>query len=409
VLKLGHDGPTRCKTRVRSAGQSLLRIDDGGPGCPTTVDLEQVRCILQSAEAVLVSDYGAGLTRDSRIREVLTEAAGRTRLVWDPHPKGGSPVGGAAVVTPNLAEAALTTERPGIDRPDLLARRLRGVWAAESVCITAGAVGAFLAGADGQSHFLPAPAVHGGDPCGAGDRFAATVTVALARGALTIEAVTAGVGEASNWVAAGGAASFQPASAPDLVAIEGVSSHTEPVTGPESLPGLAARLRTGIGDHGTLVATGGCFDIVHAGHVGTLQAARRLGDALVVLINSDDSVARLKGPGRPVTNVQDRARVLAAFDCVDAVVVFDEDDPRAALAALRPDIWVKGGDYGATELPEAETVEASGGRVILLPYLSGRSTTSIIERSRQQAHRTSSASAMPIRTGRDIDLIERDQ
>jgi rfaE bifunctional protein nucleotidyltransferase chain/domain len=94
------------------------------------------------------------------------------------------------------------------------------------------------------------------------------------------------------------------------------------------------------GDRSTLVATGGCFDIVHAGHVATLQAARRLGDALVVLINSDASVSRLKGPDRPVIGAQDRARVLAALDCVDAVAVFDDDDPRQPLAALKPDIWV---------------------------------------------------------------------
>jgi rfaE bifunctional protein nucleotidyltransferase chain/domain len=147
----------------------------------------------------------------------------------------------------------------------------------------------------------------------------------------------------------------------------------------ESLVALASRLRL-IG--GPLVATGGCFDIVHPGHVATLQAARRLGDHLVVLINSDASVARLKGPGRPVVTARDRARVLEAFDCVDAVAIFDEDDPRAVLSVLRPDVCVKGGDYGSGMLPETGTVESHGGRVVLLPYLSGRSTTSIIERSR---------------------------
>jgi rfaE bifunctional protein nucleotidyltransferase chain/domain len=136
------------------------------------------------------------------------------------------------------------------------------------------------------------------------------------------------------------------------------------------------------------VATGGCFDIVHAGHVATLQAARRLGDALVVLMNSDESVSRLKGPGRPVITAQDRARVLEAFDCVDAVVIFDADDPSAALEQLRPDIWVKGGDYGGSELPESATVRAAGGRVVFLPYLSGRSTTSIIERSQERSDLT---------------------
>ncbi len=131
---------------------------------------------------------------------------------------------------------------------------------------------------------------------------------------------------------------------------------------------------------GTVVATGGCFDVLHAGHVACLEAARRLGDALVVLLNSDASVTRLKGPGRPVNDEVDRARVLAALDSVDAVVVFSEDDPRAALEQLRPDVWAKGGDYGGAELPEAPLVRSWGGRVVLLPYLDGRSTTAVLAR-----------------------------
>ena len=108
---------------------------------------------------------------------------------------------------------------------------------------------------------------------------------------------------------------------------------------------------------------------------------RRLGDALVVLLNSDDSVRRLKGPGRPVVGQEDRARVLAALRSVDAVVVFDEDDPRAALNLLRPDVWVKGGDYTPEQLPEAADVRGWGGRVTVLPYLSGRSTTAILQKA----------------------------
>jgi rfaE bifunctional protein nucleotidyltransferase chain/domain len=255
--------------------------------------------------------------------------------------------------------------------------------------------------------------VHGGDACGAGDRFAASVTVELGRGALITEAVTAGVDDASAWVRAGGAAAFQLAPTRGLnakhPAEQTISNHGSPADQP-SIAELATRIRTTtVGERCTLVATGGCFDIVHAGHVATLQAARRLGDALVVLINSDASVARLKGPGRPVVNSQDRARVLAAFDCVDAVVVFDDDDPRAALAALRPDIWVKGGDYGATALPEAETVQTGGGRVVLLPYLSGRSTTNIIERSRRQPHDLSTPEVAFVGNHGDTDLIERDE
>jgi rfaE bifunctional protein nucleotidyltransferase chain/domain len=177
---------------------------------------------------------------------------------------------------------------------------------------------------------------------------------------------------------------MQSASTGDEQSAPGAGQRTQPVPAnaprAETLEELAGRLRGG----GTLVATGGCFDIVHAGHVATLQAARRLGDALVVLMNSDASVTRLKGPGRPVIGAADRARVLEAFDCVDAVAVFDDDDPRAALSRLRPDIWVKGGDYGGTPLPETATVQAGGGSVVFLPYLNGRSTTGIIERSRSQ-------------------------
>jgi rfaE bifunctional protein nucleotidyltransferase chain/domain len=130
---------------------------------------------------------------------------------------------------------------------------------------------------------------------------------------------------------------------------------------------------------GTVVATGGCFDLVHVGHVETLRAARALGDCLVVLVNSDDSVRRLKGPSRPLVPVRDRARVLAALDCVDAVVVFDEDTPEQALEQVRPDIWAKGGDYAAEDLPERRVLEQWGGQAVLLPYVAGRSTSRMVQ------------------------------
>jgi rfaE bifunctional protein nucleotidyltransferase chain/domain len=113
--------------------------------------------------------------------------------------------------------------------------------------------------------------------------------------------------------------------------------------------------------------------------VRTLQAARRLGDALVVLLNSDRSVRRLKGPDRPLVPQEDRASVLAALACVDAVAIFDEDTPEAALERLRPHVWVKGGDYEGTELPESEGLRRWGGRAVLVPYLSGRSTSRMIQ------------------------------
>jgi D-beta-D-heptose 7-phosphate kinase / D-beta-D-heptose 1-phosphate adenosyltransferase len=126
------------------------------------------------------------------------------------------------------------------------------------------------------------------------------------------------------------------------------------------------------------VATGGCFDLLHAGHVALLRAARARGDCLVVCLNSDGSVRRLKGEGRPLVTALDRARVLAALECVDAVEVFGEDTPEQVLRRLRPDVWAKGGDYGLADLPEAAVLHEWGGQAVLLPYLDGRSTTALI-------------------------------
>jgi rfaE bifunctional protein nucleotidyltransferase chain/domain len=130
---------------------------------------------------------------------------------------------------------------------------------------------------------------------------------------------------------------------------------------------------------GTVVATGGCFDLLHAGHVNTLAAARRLGDCLIVCLNSDRSVRRLKGPSRPLVPQADRAAVLAALSCVDAVEMFDEDTPAEVLRNLRPHVWVKGGDYEGVRLPEADVLAEWGGRAFVLPYLDGHSTTRLIK------------------------------
>jgi len=391
VLPLGHEGATRTKTRVRAGGTSLARLDEGGPGRPTDVPVEEVAALLSGADAVLVSDYGAGTTAEPRLRALLAAAARRVPVVWDPHPRGAPPVEGVRLATPNVAEARAALLAEDDEHPDALALRLRHRWGVRAVVVTAGADGAYLATGDTAAGFVPAPVVPDGDPCGAGDRFAAAAAVTLARGSLPSAAVMEAVEAASAWVAAGGADGFRRRAADGLAAsasveagsVPGPGTHPHPVPPPEArdpqdLVTLGERLRAG---GRRLVATGGCFDLLHAGHVATLQAARRLGDALVVLLNSDASVRRLKGSGRPVVPDTDRARVLGALDCVDAVVVFEEDDPRAALALLRPDVWAKGGDYDADRLPEAEVVHAGGGRVVLLPYLDGHSTTGLLARA----------------------------
>jgi D-beta-D-heptose 7-phosphate kinase/D-beta-D-heptose 1-phosphate adenosyltransferase len=366
VCDLGLPGATPEKVRVRAGGRALVRLDSGGETRACGPLNEAARAALRGADAVLVSDYGRGVAAEPTVRAALA-SLGATPIVWDPHPNGPDPVPGCALVTPNAAEAAAAwpgDAGAGLARHEERARALRRRWQAVHVCVTLGSRGALLVHADGPALAVPAPNVGAGDPCGAGDCFAATAAGRLAAGALPSEAVRAAVAAASAFVAAGGAAVWparreQPADS-DAFA-------------------LATRVR---GEGGTVVATGGCFDLLHAGHVCALEAARALGDCLIVCLNSDDSVRRLKGADRPVVPETDRAAVLAALRCVDAVAVFEEDDPRAVLRELRPHVWAKGGDYAVSDLPEAETLAEWGGRAVVVPYVAGRSTSRLIEVAR---------------------------
>ena len=368
VVNLGLAGSTPQKVRVTTGGRALVRLDHGGPPSPSGPLTEDARRALHDASAVLVSDYGRGLTRDQALRGVLTEL--RAPLVWDPHPRGAEPVQGVRLATPNRAEAALFA--PGVDGDGLRAVAGRAAalgrrWRAGGVAVTLGAEGAMLwTGADAPL-VVPATLVTGGDPCGAGDCFAATAAACLADGALPSEAVIEAVAAASAFVAGDRNSTLDLRTTPDVPPTADLTAHADAVIG-------AVRTRGG-----TVVATGGCFDLLHAGHVRMLAAARALGDCLVVCLNSDDSVRRLKGPDRPLVPETDRAGVLLALGAVDAVVVFDEDTPAAALDRLRPDVFAKGGDYTVDSLPEAALVAGWGGQTVILPYVEGRSTTRILE------------------------------
>ncbi|MGK5632148.1 D-glycero-beta-D-manno-heptose 1-phosphate adenylyltransferase, partial [Streptomyces sp. URMC 123] len=388
LVALPLDGTLPVKTRVRAAGRPLVRVDRGGgtPGPPGETARAALREALREAAAVLVADYGRG-TADA-VREHLAEAAHRAPVVWDPHPRGGPPVPGVRLATPNAAEARALVPAGGVD-DSLRAHGHRGAelarrWRAAAVAVTLGARGALLTREGGDAPlYVPAPQRADGDPCGAGDCFAATAAVALAAGGLPEEAVERAVTEAAAFVAAGGAGATALWDEPDVPD----PAHGLPLPYGPGGPGphhmadplaLAAAVRA---RGGTVVATGGCFDLLHAGHVGLLQNARRTGDCLIVCVNSDASVRRLKGPGRPLNPVADRVRVLSGLGCVDAVAVFDEDTPEALLRRLRPHIWVKGGDYSADALPEAAALRAWGGQALVLPYLDGRSTTELARRA----------------------------
>ncbi|WP_430501093.1 PfkB family carbohydrate kinase [Micromonospora trifolii] len=396
VYPLALAGSTPEKIRLRARGRVLLRHDRGGtfgePGQPS----DEVLRVIAAASAVLVSDYGRGVARQPALRDAL--AATRAPVVWDPHPRGPAAVPGVHLATPNESEVReLVPALPGASRLATASRGAQGLrrrWRAGAVAVTLGGDGALLCHAGSTPLVVPTPGSAEGDTCGAGDRFAAAASLALAQGALVSEAVQVAVAEASAYVAGGGVATALPPSAPAVRARSAPGPRAlQPVPRGGAVAdrvGVAA-VATLLGEvraaGGTVVATGGCFDLLHAGHVATLEAARQLGDCLIVCLNSDASVAGLKGPDRPVQSEVDRSRLLAALSCVDAVLIFDEPTPETALSWVRPDVWVKGGDYAtgggdaSATLPEAEVLRRWGGNTVVVPYLDGRSTTDLIVRT----------------------------
>lgn len=370
VLALPARGATACKIRIRSRGQPIARLDMGAGRTGDGPIGDRIAAVLRDAGAILVADYGRGVAANPELRRAVQRS--RAPVVWDPHPRGARPVPGARLVTPNEAEAAALAGEPdgphGLTAAGHRAERLVRQWRAAGVAVTLGQRGALLSVGEDTPFLAPAGAVPGAaDSCGAGDCFSATAAGVLHRGGLLRAAVVAGVDAATRYVADGGPAALD----------EPRVASGRPGT---SILRLTDTVRA---SGGTVVATGGCFDLLHAGHVGLLQQARDLGDCLVVCVNSDASVRRLKGPGRPLVPASDRARVLRALEYVDAVAVFDDDTPIHLLERLKPDLWVKGGDYAGADLPEAETVTRLGGQVVVLPYLDGRSTSQIVSAVRE--------------------------
>jgi D-beta-D-heptose 7-phosphate kinase / D-beta-D-heptose 1-phosphate adenosyltransferase len=404
VVPVPLHGPMPDKARYRAGGQTLLRAD-GPAGRPGPAS-EAALAAIAAAGTRLVSDYGRGVTTDPRIRAALALRAVHVPLLWDPHPRGTAPVAGTRLATPNHAEA-LGAAGLGGAGPDpagaapllrsaaAAAGRLLERWPTDGIVVTLGQHGALLAHGGPAPLLVPAQPVPAADTCGAGDRFAAAAAVALAQGALPSEAVTIATRAAAGFLAAGGVGGLRPGSgagpgrsANDVREGAGAAfsaGDTRGGAGPEDPLALARAVHAA---GGTVVAAGGCFDVLHTGHVSLLQTARSLGDCLIVCLNSDESVRRRKGDGRPVNPAADRAAVLRALHGVDAVLVFAEDTPDAALRRLRPDLWVKGGDYHGQDLPEAALLSTWGGQAITVPYLAGRSSSRLIAAA---AHRAGAA------------------
>lgn len=378
---------TSVKRRLVSAGQPLARYDAGPDHPPRPDTADALGTALEAAldpppDAVLVADYGLGVVTE-QLRAALQRLRRRIPLlVVDARAGDGWAALQPDVVTPNAAEAAalIGQREPAGDRVDwVLAHRSELVAAAGGgeVVVTLDVDGAVRLPADALLPAQRTTACPGPESraCGAGDTFTAAWTAALA----------AGIPPESALVLAQCAADV-------VVAQDG----TVVCSGGALTAQLAARDRGGLLAHRDLLAvvaehrrrghrvvfTNGCFDVLHRGHVAYLRQARALGDVLVVALNDDDSVARLKGPERPVNPLEDRAGVVGAIECVDLVTSFAQDTPAELIEAVRPDVYTKGGDYTPQMLPETPIVERLGGEVRVLDYLSDHSTTAIVGRIR---------------------------
>ncbi|WP_375386939.1 PfkB family carbohydrate kinase [uncultured Amnibacterium sp.] len=368
---------TTVKTRVSSAGQMLLRFDEGGAidAAGAGRVARALPDVLPGSAAVLVCDYGLGVAGPT-LREALGALQRSGPLVVDAHDLAPWAPLHPDAVTPNAAETVRLLGRPlGADRVRTATGagdELRARTGAAGVVVTLDRDGTIThtGGEPTRTLAKPAPDANAN---GAGDTFAAALTLALAAGLDLHRAARFGQLAADVVVRSPGTS---VCTAADLTASLHDGAH---LLDHRSLVGaLAAERAAGR----RIVFTNGCFDVLHRGHTAYLKQARALGDVLVVAVNDDDSTRRLKGPGRPLNAVADRAGVVAELACVDYVTVFSTDTPIPLLETIEPDVYAKGGDYLPGMLAETPVVEAHGGEVRILDYVSPRSTGDLIARVR---------------------------
>ncbi len=368
---------TITKLRVLSRNQQLLRLDfeDGFPGFEPAALRERFVAHLPDSDVVVLSDYQKGALRGIEDLIGAARAAGKPVLV-DPKGCNFGRYRDATLLTPNLAEFE-TMVGPCrdlevlVDRGETLRRELE----LEALLITRGEQGMTLLRAGAKPLHLAARAREVYDVTGAGDTVIATLATGLAAG-LDLAAATMLANLAAGIVVG----KLGTASVTVSELRRALYEHEEP---PRGVLDEAQLLQT-VADakaHGeTIVMTNGCFDILHAGHVSYLEQAKRLGNRLIVAVNADDTVRRLKGANRPVNPLAQRMRVLAGLAAVDWVTPFEEDTPERLICAVQPDYLVKGGDNDPAHIPGNRCVWDAGGQVVVMDYIEGCSTTSTISR-----------------------------
>lgn len=374
--------PTTTKLRVVSARQQLLRLDfeDASPLAAFSLE-DALSAHLQGVEAprvVLFSDYAKGALRAVEPLIARARAQG-CMIVVDPKGSAFERYRGATLLTPNLHEFEAVVGR--CQDPAALEQRARALIAKlelDALLVTQGAAGMTLVTRDGAEVVrFPTEAREVFDVTGAGDTVCAVLAAMLAGGHPLEHAVRYANKAAGVVVGKFGTATATLAETENLLKQRHDRPRGQVLTHAE----LAAEVAAARARGERIVFTNGCFDILHAGHVGYLREARSLGDRLMVGVNADASVRRLKGAPRPVNPLVDRMQVLAALSAVDWVVPFEEDTPENLIRAVCPDVLVKGGDYAPEQVVGADIVRARGGSVHCLAFLPGRSTSRILEKT----------------------------
>ncbi|KRV71705.1 bifunctional D-glycero-beta-D-manno-heptose-7-phosphate kinase/D-glycero-beta-D-manno-heptose 1-phosphate adenylyltransferase HldE [Pseudomonas citronellolis] len=372
--------PTIVKLRVMSRHQQLLRVDFEEPFRTDAEALaRETEALLDQVRVLVLSDYGKGALKN---HQALIQAARKRNIpvLADPKGKDFSIYCGASLITPNLSEFEAIVGRCQ-DENELVAKGLKllGDLDLGALLVTRGEHGMTLLRPGHPALHLPARAREVFDVTGAGDTVISTLAGALAAGEDLPQAVALANLAAGIVVGKLGTAAI---SAPELRrAVQREQGSERGVLGLEQLLLAIEDARA----HGEkIVFTNGCFDILHAGHVSYLEQARAQGDRLIVAVNDDASVCRLKGPGRPINSVDRRMAVLAGLGAVDWVVSFSEDTPERLLAQVRPDVLVKGGDYSVDQVVGADIVAGYGGEVRVLGLVPNSSTTAIVEKIRRK-------------------------
>ncbi|WOG26678.1 bifunctional D-glycero-beta-D-manno-heptose-7-phosphate kinase/D-glycero-beta-D-manno-heptose 1-phosphate adenylyltransferase HldE [Endozoicomonas sp. 8E] len=380
------DMPTITKLRVISQHQQLIRLDQEEPFSVLSSDIleEKAANLLKNMGAVILSDYNKGTLQNQQQLIKLARTKGIPVLV-DPKGTNFERYRGASIITPNLHEFEAVVG-PCTDEQELITKghQLLDELELDAMLITRSEHGMTLIRRGEKELHLPARAREVFDVTGAGDTVISTLATALAAGAELPKAAALANIAAGIVVAKLGTATV---SMPEL------RREVNRELGAERGVVTPDQLKIALEDsraHGEkIVFTNGCFDIVHAGHVGYLEQARKQGDRLVLAINSDASVKRLKGEGRPINSEDRRMAVLAGLEAVDWVVCFEEDTPENLLRMVKPDVLVKGGDYTIDEVVGAPIVYEYGGEVKVLAFLDNCSTTAIVEKIRKDKSKES--------------------